>query len=44
MTMNKENEIVKALLELWLTVDKELEPELAESIREAIFFNLINLN
>ena len=42
--MKKENEIVQALLELWAVVDKDLEPELSESIREAIFFNLVKLN
>tara|TARA_R100000655_G_scaffold1110_1_gene4422 strand:+ start:4198 stop:4374 length:177 start_codon:yes stop_codon:yes gene_type:complete len=36
-TITKESEILTSLLELYKTVDKDLEPELARSVREAIF-------
>ena len=40
----KESEILTSLMELYSTVDRDLEPELAHSVREAIFHTLATLN
>ena len=40
----KESEILTSLMELYKTVDRDLEPELAHSVREAIFHTLATLN
>ena len=40
----KESEILTSLLQLYSTVDRDLEPELAHSVRMAIFHTLARLN
>jgi len=40
----KESEILTSLMELYKTVDRDLEPELSHSVREAIFHTLATLN
>ena len=43
-TLTKDSEILTSLLDLYTTVDRDLEPELAHSVREAIFHTLARLN
>ena len=40
----KDSEILTSLMELYTTIDRDLEPELAHSVREAIFHTLARLN
>ena len=44
MKATTKNEILTSLLELYKTVDRDLEPELAHSVRMAIFHTLARLN
>ena len=44
MKTTTKNEILTDLLLLYSTVDRDLEPELAHSVRMAIFHTLAKLN
>lgn len=43
-TLTKDSEILTSLLALYKTVNRDLEPELAQSVRMAIFHTLARLN
>ena len=44
MKTTTKSEILTSLLDLYTTVDRDLEPELAHSVRMAIFHTLARLN